>query len=191
MNYQQIHNNIIYRAKTRTLTGYKERHHIIPKCIGGTDDQENLVDLTAKEHFIIHKLLCKLYPDNDKLLYAYYSMTHQRNQYRQQAYRISTREYQYLKEQHAIRMSTLYKGRYQKPTRSGHKNTPEHNKKIANAISALGPKSNETKDKISNSLQGNIPWNKGKVEKRVICSICNRDYAIKYKKKHKCFNLEK
>lgn len=38
---------------------YKERHHIIPKCIGGTNDEDNLIDLYAHEHFIAHELLAK------------------------------------------------------------------------------------------------------------------------------------
>lgn len=88
------------------------------------------------------------------------------------------------------RLRVFYKGRYQKPTRLGHKNSLEQNKKIAKSISNLGPRSNEIKNKISNSLLGNIPWNKGKNEERAICTECNCDYAIKYKKKHKCFNLE-
>lgn len=52
--------NIINRAKTRTLVGYKERHHIVPKSLGGLDTKENLVNLTAKEHYICHGLLCKM-----------------------------------------------------------------------------------------------------------------------------------
>lgn len=64
MNYLKLYNNIIDRAKTRTMEGYKETHHIIPKSCGGTDDKFNLVDLTAKEHFICHLLLAKIY-END------------------------------------------------------------------------------------------------------------------------------
>ena len=45
----------------------------------------------------------------------------------------------------------------------------------------------ETKKKLSIALQGNIPWNVGKIEERTKCSYCNKEYAIKYKKKHKCF----
>jgi hypothetical protein len=71
MNYQLIYTQLINRGKTRELTGYKECHHIIPKCIGGNDNPDNLVYLTAREHFIAHKLLCEIHPDSDKLLYAY------------------------------------------------------------------------------------------------------------------------
>lgn len=50
---------------------YKERHHIIPKCMGGGDKEENLIDLYAKEHFIAHKLLAEENPGNYKVFRAY------------------------------------------------------------------------------------------------------------------------
>ncbi len=75
MNYQRIYNNLITRAKARTLTGYKEIHHIIPRCLGGSDDSSNLVELTPEEHYTCHQLLVKMYPDNDKLLNAALFMT--------------------------------------------------------------------------------------------------------------------
>jgi len=74
MDYQKIYNQIIERAKTRQLEGYKEKHHILPKCIGGLDVKENLVELTAREHFLCHKLLCKIYPNEYKLWYALWLM---------------------------------------------------------------------------------------------------------------------
>lgn len=49
---------------------YKERHHIIPQCMAGTDDEDNLIDLYAKEHFIAHKLLVEENPDNYSLICA-------------------------------------------------------------------------------------------------------------------------
>lgn len=62
MNYQKIYNDLISRAQAReSLSEYKETHHIIPKCMGGSDDKENLVELTGREHFIAHWLLCKIY----------------------------------------------------------------------------------------------------------------------------------
>jgi hypothetical protein len=38
--------------------------------MGGNDDADNLVDLTAEEHYVAHQLLVKIYPDNSKLVYA-------------------------------------------------------------------------------------------------------------------------
>lgn len=70
MDYQKHYNILIERARNRSLEEYKERHHIIPRCIGGTDDLLNLVDLTAEEHFVAHQLLVKLYPNNKKIISA-------------------------------------------------------------------------------------------------------------------------
>lgn len=57
--YKSWYDSIIQKAKVRNLSGYKEKHHILPRCLGGKDNQENLVELTAREHFIVHMLLCK------------------------------------------------------------------------------------------------------------------------------------
>lgn len=54
---------------------YKERHHIIPKCVGGSNDKDNLIDLYAKEHFIAHKLLAEENPTNWGLVNALNRMT--------------------------------------------------------------------------------------------------------------------
>lgn len=71
MNYKKIYYNIINRAKTRVpLIGYLESHHIIPKCLGGNNNKDNLVDLTPEEHYVCHQLLVKIYPNNRSLLYA-------------------------------------------------------------------------------------------------------------------------
>jgi hypothetical protein len=70
MNYQRIYDNIIQRGKTRILDGYKEKHHIIPRCLGGTDDEINLVSLTPEEHYLCHLLLVKMHPNNIRLVRA-------------------------------------------------------------------------------------------------------------------------
>lgn len=74
MQYERIYNNIVDRARNRLLEGYGEKHHIIPKCLGGTNDKDNLVKLSFREHFICHWLLCKMYPTNQKIHHAFSSM---------------------------------------------------------------------------------------------------------------------
>ncbi len=74
MNYLKIYNSLVNRARNRFLTGYTERHHIIPRCMGGSDDPNNLVDLTPEEHFLCHILLVKLYPNYPNLIFALHSM---------------------------------------------------------------------------------------------------------------------
>ena len=64
MNYKLIYEQLVTRGKKRSkIEGYQERHHIIPRCMGGGDEDTNIVNLTAREHFISHKLLTKIYPD--------------------------------------------------------------------------------------------------------------------------------
>lgn len=65
MNYQRIYDSIIANAKALDRskhTGYYELHHIVPRCLNGSDDSDNLVLLTPREHFICHYLLWKITP---------------------------------------------------------------------------------------------------------------------------------
>jgi len=72
------YHNIILRSKCKQRNKgngiYFENHHIIAKCQGGSNDKNNLVLLTAKEHFICHRLLTKIFPYNIKLKYAVWGM---------------------------------------------------------------------------------------------------------------------
>jgi len=75
MNYEKIYNNLIDRATQRVTEGYVEKHHIVPRCLGGTDTKENIVSLYPEEHYLAHLLLCKVNKGNSKLLYAAMNMT--------------------------------------------------------------------------------------------------------------------
>lgn len=80
MNYKEIYNSICERGKRlRENLEYTERHHIIPKCMGGDDSAINLTVLTAKEHYLVHYLLTKIYPNNVKLNYAFGMMKNTNN----------------------------------------------------------------------------------------------------------------
>ena len=69
MNYLKVYNNIIfYRKNNQLCDEYTECHHIIPRSLGGNNNDENLVNLSAKEHFVCHLLLTKIYK-NDFLSY--------------------------------------------------------------------------------------------------------------------------
>lgn len=77
MNYFSHYGCLISRAMSRVLDGYRERHHILPKCMGGGNESENLVDLTAEEHFVAHQILVKMYPDVPGLAIAAVRMAKQ------------------------------------------------------------------------------------------------------------------
>lgn len=72
MNYRKVYESIV-SPKPHRYKGdgtYYERHHILPKCMGGDNSKENLVLLTAREHFIAHRLLIRVYPKVGKLVSA-------------------------------------------------------------------------------------------------------------------------
>lgn len=70
--YYQTYNRLIQknkhlsRAAAKQLYGYVEKHHIVPKSIGGTNDASNLVYLSGRQHFVAHKLLVKFTNSQDK-----------------------------------------------------------------------------------------------------------------------------
>lgn len=74
MDYLKIYHKIIEYRQNRIPDGYSENHHIVPKCMGGSDDSDNLVRLTAKEHYVAHHLLYMHYKST-KLAHAWFMMT--------------------------------------------------------------------------------------------------------------------
>ena len=73
---KEQYNNLMARAKVRgldksSLGYYVEKHHIVARCMQGTDEKENLVLLTYQEHVLAHMLLHTIYPENDKLFLSF------------------------------------------------------------------------------------------------------------------------
>lgn len=58
--YSRWYEALITKARNRTIEGYVETHHIIPRSFGGNDSKANLVKLTAREHYVAHALLWKM-----------------------------------------------------------------------------------------------------------------------------------
>lgn len=81
--YTKYYCNIVERALLRpqdrkhlkSVYGYVESHHILPKCfgLGGEKDKENLVFLTAKEHFVVHLCATKMFTSKfkNKMVFAF------------------------------------------------------------------------------------------------------------------------
>ena len=65
----------MFVASVRTLSGYSERHHIVPRCLGGDDAHSNIVHLTPEEHYVAHLLLVKMTNSDYRLLWAAVLMT--------------------------------------------------------------------------------------------------------------------
>ena len=115
--YERWYSTITTRAKDRLLNGYKERHHIIPHSLGGSDDSDNLVDLTAREHFICHWLLTKIHTGEarGKMINAMYMMRGQSTHQKRYQSKITGRIYESLREEYSQYISKLNTGRIQPP----------------------------------------------------------------------------
>lgn len=110
MNYADFIQNILdTRGRFACGEEYHEKHHIIPKCLGGTDDNDNLIDLFAREHFIAHKLLVEENPDNNGLIYAWWLMAHCKTT-DQKRYECTPEEYEESKIAFSIIHSERLKG---------------------------------------------------------------------------------
>jgi len=160
--YKIWYDSIIQKAKNRILNCYKEKHHILPKCLGGKDNQKNLVELTAREHFIVHMLLCKFTKAEAKIkmLYAFNFMSVVRNNNRN--YKINSMIAQKLRSEffaNKPKHTTESKLKMSK-SRLGIKLSEETRKKVGLAQlgnkKALGLKhTEETKNKIKEANKKN------------------------------------
>jgi hypothetical protein len=95
MNYSVIYQRLIEYRKQNPIKDYTEKHHIIPKCVDGTNKNSNLVRLTAREHFVAHQLLAKIYKTKG-LIYAAYKMSNFKT--------YGSKKYAWLKELHGLTM---------------------------------------------------------------------------------------
>ena len=190
MNYQKVYDKLVKRAQLRQkanpIEGYKERHHIIPRALGGPDTKDNLVELTVREHFIAHKLLARIYGGG--MWYALHMMMYGRDNH-QYNYIVTSRDYEVLRKNlaHSVEtkakisatkkgkpspkkgklLSSEVKARMSKAQR-GKKKQPlsdEHKFKISSTLKGRGvgrKHSDKTRAKMSAALKGRSAWNKGK-----------------------------
>lgn len=154
MNYTQIYEQLIIRAKTRIPPeGYIEHHHIIPRCLGGSDDKENIAILTPEEHFVAHVLLVKIHPEVPGLIVAVSRMCKGKGRKRR-------RLYGWLRRKHSS---------YLKEIQSGKGNSQYGTIWIHRGLENKKIKKNET-----------IPegWGKGRqqvIKQSTNCILCNKD----------------
>lgn len=142
MNYRQHYDILILRARDRNINGYAEKHHILPKCLGGTNSKENIVKLTAREHFVAHLLLVKIYPDNIKIKFALRAMTK-------------------LQSKSHMNNRLFSKLREEKNLHVGLKRSDETKRKISESLKGR-KHSEEAKKNMSEAHKGQVCWAKGK-----------------------------
>lgn len=148
--YSQWYYNIINRAKSRTLDNsvYTEKHHIIPRSLGGSNSKSNIVKLTAREHFVCHLLLPKftLGQHQIKMFHAAWRMCLSKDT-AQRDYKITSSIYESLKTQRANYLKTI-KG-------AAHPNFGRKTGRTSHSFTS------EWKENISSAKKGTTAWNKG------------------------------
>jgi len=108
--YTRIYFSIIDQANTKVRPDYTENHHIIPRSLGGTDDADNLVSLTAKEHYLCHLLLPKMLEGENKykMLCAIHRMAFSNQK---QRVKVPSRVYERVRQEKAAMHSKLFSGK--------------------------------------------------------------------------------
>jgi hypothetical protein len=113
--YTKHYMSLVEKARTRKLAKdqYKERHHIIPQSLGGTNDKDNLVWLTGREHALCHWALLKMTEGEDraKMSYAFNGMNAENEFQQRYRSRIITRAYERHRIEHAKLHSERMKGK--------------------------------------------------------------------------------
>jgi len=167
--YKSWYDSIIQKAKVRNLSGYKEKHHILPRCLGGKDTKTNLVKLTAREHFIVHMLLCKFTKGEAKrsMLYAFHCMCYYKKDGRD--YKINSRIAQKLRSELKFSKKHLENLRKSHLGIIASKQTRLKMSKIHKGNKYnLGKKaSTETKQKLSKMRKGSV-WVNNNIESKRI-----------------------
>lgn len=164
--YTKWYGLIVSNSDTR---GYTEKHHIIPRCMGGTDEATNIVKLSARQHFVCHLLLTKMAKlplHRGKLCYALRCMVMMaRKRDGQRYFPKSSRLFQICRtshkgiaktEKHKLNLSKSKLGVKLGPA------SPIAKANMSKAQKARGPRTESEKNKIAASLRGRTTWMKGK-----------------------------
>lgn len=101
--YAEFINNILETRGRDNVDGYCEVHHIIPRCMGGDDSDENLISLYPKEHYEAHRMLYEENKDNKKLAFAWWAMSNMDR--RGGRYKLTKEEYEEVKSEYVKAIS--------------------------------------------------------------------------------------
>ena len=155
--YSKLYFTITSRAKQRITERYTETHHIIPQSMGGNNDKDNLVELTAREHFICHWLLIKMTEgeERSKMLYALHGMKAENKFQSRYQSKITARVYEKYRIEHAVNHSKVMKAKNLVPwNKGGAILTDEQRKRISDAAKNRKPMSAEARAKGNEKRRG-------------------------------------
>ena len=181
--YTRQYWKLINTRKNRIITGYTEKHHIIPRSLGGTNLKNNLVSLTPREHFIAHLLLSKMFDGDEKYkMYYAFNMILVKSKDNQR-YKPTSRFYEQARKFLGITSSKNNKGRV--PWNKGIPRTQEVKDAVSNANTGKEPwnrgipRPDYVKEAVRNARLGKSPGNKGVKEIDIVCEHCSKAIAGK------------
>jgi hypothetical protein len=184
--YTKWYNLLIESRRHRVLDTsiYFEKHHVIPKSLGGSNSSNNLIKLLPKEHFIAHLLLSKMFEDNlskRKMSYALWQMTYNGTGNR---YKINnSRTFAYMRknmsETHSGENHHMYGKVGKLNPRFGVKHTEEV-KKIIGEKSKLKDYSEEYRKKLSDTSKER--WSNPEYKERLSNKHKGRSKSEEHKK---------
>jgi hypothetical protein len=136
--YTNLYNKLIERSVERNWkkASGRERHHIIPQSLGGSNDKSNLTYLSAREHFICHWLLIKMTEGDSrsKMLYALMGMRAMSENHQRYSSSVTSRVYEKYRIEHALNHSTTMKQKNLVPwNKGGVEITDEHRANLVQA----------------------------------------------------------
>ena len=122
--YYRWYCTLIERSKSRAAPPIVEKHHIIPKSFGGSNEKANLAVLTPREHLIAHQLLlrCTAGDQKMKMSYALWLMCN----YNRSSAKVTSRIYENARKTFCAAQSKAFKGRKTPWSANNFKNL-EHN----------------------------------------------------------------
>lgn len=167
ITYEKFIQNILdTRGRFACGAQYHERHHIVPKSVGGGNEEENLIDLFAREHFEAHRLLALENPENDNLIYAWGCMTWTKDK-NQQRVKVTAEEYEEAKKIYSEMCSKRYAG--ENNPNYGRKHTEEEKKKMSeNHRKHFGESNHYYGKHHSDEIRKKMSEN-SKIKKKVLC----------------------
>lgn len=95
--YERFIEYIKTQPKRDISVTYTEVHHIQPRCLKGSDEPENLIELTLREHHLAHWLLWKAYPDYLPIASAFLQMNNKNTKSNKNFKPLPSRVYESLK----------------------------------------------------------------------------------------------
>lgn len=160
----QKYSDVVYNSNLH------EKHHVVPKSMGGTNDITNLVNVPPRVHFILHKLLPKMTIDpvhTQKMKYALWRMMNQQTRSHNRHYRITSSDYERGRADQRQHMK---------------QNNPMKNPKIAASFRRKRP------DQSKVATERNIKyWAERKLPTlRIQCCTCEREFETNSSKRICC-----